>query len=50
MLGNDMQESHNGTIKIDDASYDILRAFVNYLYTAEASSDNRMARNLLVLA
>lgn len=45
-----MEESRSGTIKISDVSYDALRAFVNYLYTAEASLDNQMACNLLVLA
>lgn len=45
-----MEESRSGTIKITDVSYDALRAFVNYLYTAEASLDNQMACNLLVLA
>ncbi|KAJ1387360.1 SKP1/BTB/POZ domain superfamily [Sesbania bispinosa] len=50
MLENDMEESRSGTIKITDVSYDALRAFVNYLYTAEACLDNQMACNLLVLA
>ncbi|CAJ2667659.1 BTB/POZ domain-containing protein [Trifolium pratense] len=50
MLENDMEESRSGTIKIADVSYDSLRAFVNYLYTAEAFLDNQMACNLLVLA
>ncbi|KAK2443962.1 BTB/POZ domain-containing protein [Trifolium repens] len=50
MLENDMEESRSGTIKIADVSYDALRAFVNYLYTAEAFLDNQMACNLLVLA
>jgi speckle-type POZ protein len=49
MLENDMEESRSGTIKIADVSYDALRAFVNYLYTAEACLDNQMACNLLVL-
>lgn len=49
MLENDMTESRSGTIKISDVSYDTLRAFVDYLYTAEASLDNQMACNLLAL-
>lgn len=50
MLENKMEESLSGTIKIGDVSYDALRAFVNYLYTAEASLDENMACNLLILA
>ena len=50
MLENDMEESRSGTINISDVSYYSLRAFVNYLYTAEASLDDQMAFNLLVLA
>ncbi|XP_047177975.1 BTB/POZ domain-containing protein At4g08455 [Vigna umbellata] len=49
MLENDMEERRSGTIKISDVSHDTLRAFVNYLYTAEAPLDNQMACNLLVL-
>ncbi|KAG5045654.1 hypothetical protein JHK86_015060 [Glycine max] len=49
MLENDMAERRSGTIKISDISYDTLSAFVNYLYTAEASLDNELACNLLVL-
>ncbi|CAJ1974289.1 unnamed protein product [Sphenostylis stenocarpa] len=49
MLENDMEERRSGTIRISDVSDDTLRAFVNYLYTAEASLDNQMACNLLVL-
>ncbi|TKY74219.1 BTB/POZ domain-containing protein [Spatholobus suberectus] len=49
MLENDMTERRSGTIKISDVSYDTLRAFVNYLYTAEACLDNQMACNLLAL-
>lgn len=49
MLKNDMTERRSGTIKISDISYDTLSAFVNYLYTAEASLDNELACNLLVL-
>ncbi|KAL2339725.1 hypothetical protein Fmac_007665 [Flemingia macrophylla] len=49
MLENDMTESRSGTIKISDVSYDTLRAFVDYLYTAEAHLDNQMACNLLAL-
>lgn len=50
MLENDMEERRSGTIKISDVSYDALRAFVNYLYTAEASLNDQMACDLLVLA
>lgn len=50
MLENEMVESLSGTIKISDVSYDALRAFVNYMYTAEACLDEQMACDLLVLA
>lgn len=50
MLENEMEESLSGTIKIGDVSYDALRAFVNYLYTAEACLDEEMACHLLILA
>ncbi|XP_040997809.1 BTB/POZ domain-containing protein At4g08455 isoform X1 [Juglans microcarpa x Juglans regia] len=50
MLENEMEESRTGTIKIGDVSYDALRVFVNYLYTAEACLDEQMACDLLVLA
>ncbi|CAI9087600.1 OLC1v1021708C1 [Oldenlandia corymbosa var. corymbosa] len=50
MLENKMEESISGTIKIGDVSYDVLRIFVNYLYTAEACLDENVAYDLLVLA
>ncbi|KAG8378211.1 hypothetical protein BUALT_Bualt08G0114200 [Buddleja alternifolia] len=50
MLENEMEESLSGTIKISDVSYDALRAFINYLYTAEACLDEHLACDLLVLA
>ncbi|XP_050365183.1 BTB/POZ domain-containing protein At4g08455 [Argentina anserina] len=50
MLENEMEESLSGTIKIGEVSYDALRAFVNYLYTAEACLDEEMACHLLILA
>ncbi|KAI6689458.1 hypothetical protein NL676_026286 [Syzygium grande] len=50
MLENEMEESRSGTIKISDVSYDALRAFVNYLCSAEACLDEQMACELLVLA
>lgn len=50
MLETEMEESLSGTIKLSDVSYDALRAFVNYLYTAEAYLDDDMACNLLILA
>ncbi|XP_010269092.1 PREDICTED: BTB/POZ domain-containing protein At4g08455 [Nelumbo nucifera] len=50
MLENEMEERRSGTIKISDVSYDVLRSFVHYLYTAEALLDEQMAYDLLVLA
>lgn len=50
MLENEMEESLSGTIKISDVSYDALRAFVTYLYTADACLDELMACELLILA
>ncbi|PQP98566.1 BTB/POZ domain-containing protein [Prunus yedoensis var. nudiflora] len=50
MLENEMEESLSGTIKIGDVSYDALRAFVNYLYTAEVCPDQQLACDLLVMA
>ncbi|KAL5559698.1 hypothetical protein UlMin_035909 [Ulmus minor] len=50
MLDNEMEESRSGTIKISEVSYNALRAFVNYLYTADACLDEQMACDLLVLA
>ncbi|ONI34566.1 hypothetical protein PRUPE_1G487800 [Prunus persica] len=47
MLDNEMKESLSGTIKIGDVSYDALRAFINYLYTAEyASTSNWPVQHL----
>ncbi|RWR90230.1 BTB/POZ domain-containing protein [Cinnamomum micranthum f. kanehirae] len=50
MLENEMEESRSGIIKISEVSYDVLRSFVHYLYTAEVSLDEVMALELLVLA
>ena len=50
MFENEMEESLSGTIKIGDVSCDALRSFVHYLYTAEASLDEQMAIDLLVMA
>ncbi|KAH9299064.1 hypothetical protein KI387_030746, partial [Taxus chinensis] len=50
MLENEMEESRSGTIKITDFSYEVLRSFVHYLYTAETFPDEHMAFDLLVLA
>ncbi|KAK9073178.1 hypothetical protein SSX86_007502 [Deinandra increscens subsp. villosa] len=50
MLETEMEESLSGTIKLSDVSYDALRAFVTYLYTAEACLDDDIACNLLILA
>ncbi|KAL1214699.1 BTB/POZ domain-containing protein [Cardamine amara subsp. amara] len=50
MLENEMEESRSGTIKISDVSYGTLRTFVCYLYTAEASLDEQMACDLLIMS
>ncbi|GAB2289902.1 hypothetical protein Dimus_024201 [Dionaea muscipula] len=50
MLETKMKESISGMIKISDVTYDSLRAFVNYLYTAEVFLDEQIACDLLVLA
>ncbi|URE24859.1 C2-BTB1 - Bric-a-Brac, Tramtrack, Broad Complex BTB domain with C2 subfamily [Musa troglodytarum] len=50
MLENEMEESRSGIIKIYDVSYDVLRSFVHYLYTAEVLLDEHMACDLLILA
>ncbi|XP_074563420.1 BTB/POZ domain-containing protein At4g08455 [Curcuma longa] len=50
MLENEMEESRSGIIKIHDVSYDVLRSFVHYLYTAEVLLDEHMACELLILA
>lgn len=50
MLENEMEESRSGMIKINDVSYDVLRSFVHYLYTAEVLLDEHMACELLILA
>ncbi|KAJ7965487.1 BTB/POZ domain-containing protein [Quillaja saponaria] len=50
MLENEMEESRSGTIKISDVSFDALRAFVKYLYTAEANLDEVLACDVLILA
>lgn len=50
MLENEMEESRSGIIKIHDVSYDVLRSFVHYLYTAEVLLDEQLACDLLVLA
>ncbi|KAF8024832.1 hypothetical protein BT93_F1865 [Corymbia citriodora subsp. variegata] len=47
---NEKEQSRSSTIKIIEASYDALRVFVNYLYSAEACLDEQMACDLLVLA
>ncbi|GAB2233667.1 hypothetical protein Droror1_Dr00002895 [Drosera rotundifolia] len=49
MFEAEMEESISGTIKISDVTYDSLRAFVNYLYTAEVCLDEQIASELLVL-
>lgn len=50
MLENEMEESKSGTIKISEVSYDALRSFVLYLYTADVPLDEFMACELLILA
>ncbi|KAL6296736.1 hypothetical protein ACE6H2_004878 [Prunus campanulata] len=50
MTVNKMEESMSGIIKIRDVSYRTLRAFVNYLYTAEVYLDEQLACDLLVMA
>ena len=45
-----MEESRSGMIKIHDVSYDVLRYFVHFLYTAEVLLDEQLACDLLVLA
>ncbi|CAN6459156.1 unnamed protein product [Victoria cruziana] len=50
MLENEMEESKSGTIKIVDVSYDVLRSFIHYLYTADAFFDEQMAYELLIVA
>ncbi|KAJ7959186.1 BTB/POZ domain-containing protein [Quillaja saponaria] len=50
MLENEMEESRSGIIKISDVSFDVLHAFVNYLYTAKAYLDEQMAYDLLIMA
>lgn len=50
MLENEMEESRSGVIKIHDVSYDVLRSFVHYLYTAEVLLDEHMSCELLILA
>ncbi|KAK7281107.1 hypothetical protein RIF29_08808 [Crotalaria pallida] len=49
MLESDIEDSQNVTLHVD-ISYDSLRAFVNYLYTAEACLDDHMAFDLFVAA
>lgn len=52
MLESEMEESRSGTIKITDFSYEVLRLFVHYLYTAEIYPESleECAFDLLALA
>ncbi|KAL0928735.1 hypothetical protein M5K25_000654 [Dendrobium thyrsiflorum] len=50
MLETEMEENKSGMIKIYDVSYEVLRSFVKYLYTAEVLLDEQMACDLLILA
>ncbi|GAB2289899.1 hypothetical protein Dimus_024199 [Dionaea muscipula] len=49
MLETKLKESISGMIKISDVTFDSLRAFVDYLYTAEVCLDKQIACDLLVL-
>ncbi|KAK7281667.1 hypothetical protein RIF29_09856 [Crotalaria pallida] len=49
MFQNYMKESKH-VIKVADVSYVALRAFVNYLYTAEVCLENQMAFGLFIFA
>ncbi|MCO5557442.1 hypothetical protein L7F22_011006 [Adiantum nelumboides] len=52
MLESEMEESRSGIIKITDFSYEVLRFFVHYLYTAEIYPESleECAFDLLALA
>ena len=52
MLENKMEESRTNTIKITDFSYEVLKLFIHYLYTAEIypESLDDSAFDLLALA
>ncbi|KAI5073298.1 hypothetical protein GOP47_0011311 [Adiantum capillus-veneris] len=52
MLENKMEESRTNTIRITDFTYDVLRLFVHYLYTAEIYPESLedCAVDLLALA
>eukprot|EP00250_Pteridium_aquilinum_P002543 c12764_g1_i1 orf=652-1692(-) len=52
MLESEMEESRSGTIRITDFSYEVLRLFVHYLYTAEIYPESleECAFELLALA
>ncbi|GAB2289794.1 hypothetical protein Dimus_024098 [Dionaea muscipula] len=50
MFETEMMGSISGTINMSDVNYDLLHAFVNYLYTADVCFDEKIASNLLILA
>ncbi|CAA7057730.1 unnamed protein product [Microthlaspi erraticum] len=50
MLENEMEESYTGIVRISDVSYDVLRTFVSFLYTAEVCLDDYLACQLLVMS
>lgn len=52
MLESEMEESRSGTIRITDFSYEVLRLFIHYLYTAEIYPESLedCAFDLLALA
>ncbi|GAB2289906.1 hypothetical protein Dimus_024205 [Dionaea muscipula] len=50
MFETAMEESISGVIKISDVTYNILHAFVNYLYTANVCLDEKIASDLLIFA
>ncbi|GAB2302401.1 hypothetical protein Dimus_036413 [Dionaea muscipula] len=49
MLETEMKENISGTIKISDVNYNLLHAFVNYLYTTDVCLDEKIESGLLVL-
>jgi len=50
MLQSEMVENINGVIKIDDASVDVVRQMIRYMYIAKIEQDYTKVKELLVLA
>ena len=50
MLQSDMVEKLNGVIKIDDASVDVVKQMMRYMYTAKVDHHYSKVKELLVLA